>query len=111
VLRLAGVAGGLEFDRLSVAFDHTCGETRGNLAYCWGFNYSGQLGDGTTLTRLTPVAVKGGHIFRQLDVGYGHACGIATTGVAYCWGRNNSGQLGDGTNTDRLKPVPISGTM
>jgi alpha-tubulin suppressor-like RCC1 family protein len=36
---------------------HTCGVTLGNVAYCWGLNSEGQLGDGTTTTRLTPVAV------------------------------------------------------
>jgi len=54
---------------------HTCGETTQNRAYCWGDNYYGQLGDGTTTRRLTPVAVAGGLFFSQMSAGYGWTCG------------------------------------
>jgi alpha-tubulin suppressor-like RCC1 family protein len=55
------VAGGLRFSGVSAAGvgSHTCGVTIGNLAYCWGNNNRGQLGDGTTTARTTPVAVAG----------------------------------------------------
>src|SRR5687768_4472971 len=36
---------------------HTCGVTTDDRAYCWGINDNGQLGDGTTTQRLTPVPV------------------------------------------------------
>jgi alpha-tubulin suppressor-like RCC1 family protein len=79
----------------------------GNLAYCWGTNFSGELGDGTTTTRLAPVPVAGGLQFRQVSAGTNHTCGVTTGNVAYCWGLNDFGQLGDGTRDARLAPAAV----
>jgi len=58
--------------------------------YSWGRNSAGQLGDGTTSTQLTPVAVVGmvgstssPLTFAQVDAGKAHVCGVDTAGVAY----------------------------
>jgi len=104
------VAGGLSLERVTAGAFHTCGETTLSRAYCWGamgYN-SGQLGDGTTTGRLTPVAVAGGLYFSQVSAGTTHTCAKTSAGVAYCWGWNFFGQVGDGTTTDRLTPVPVA---
>lgn len=109
------MADGLRFRRVGLGSNHTCGVTTSHVAYCWGFNDVGQLGDGTEdIIRLTPVRVAGGLRFRQVisgGDGSGHTCGVTTSHVGYCWGRNNFGQLGDGTTTDRPTPVPVAGAM
>jgi alpha-tubulin suppressor-like RCC1 family protein len=53
------VAGGLAFLRVTGGRRHTCGLTPAGVAFCWGANESGQLGDGTTLPRLRPRRVAG----------------------------------------------------
>jgi alpha-tubulin suppressor-like RCC1 family protein len=109
------VAGGLRFRQVEAgsgaAAEFTCGITySGNRAYCWGYNFDGQLGDGTRTTRLKPVAVLGGHLFRQVSAGGFHACGVTTEDVAFCWGRNLEGELGDSTNAPRrLRPSRVVG--
>ena len=57
----ARVVGGLHFASLTVPTTgwHSCGVTTDNRAYCWGRNAEGQLGDGTHISRPTPVAVVG----------------------------------------------------
>ena len=40
---------------------HTCAVTQSNQVWCWGLNDHGQLGDGTTTTRLTPVQATGSY--------------------------------------------------
>lgn len=102
-------AAALAFQHVSAGGLQTCGLTTQNQAYCWGYNVTGALGDGTTTTRLTPVAVVGGLSFRQVDAGVFHTCAVATDNRAYCWGLNRFGGLGDGTTEVRLQPVPVAG--
>jgi alpha-tubulin suppressor-like RCC1 family protein len=76
---------------------------------CWGDNTVGQLGDGTTTARTTPVTVPG--ITTAVDIVSGprHTCVRLMDGTVRCWGENNFGQLGDGTTTNRSSPVTVSG--
>ncbi len=103
------------YSQLSLGLWHTCGLTGGGAAYCWGENYSGQLGDSTLgAGHLLPAPVTGGLRFTTLAAGYAFACGIGSGGAAYCWGSNMAGQLGDstsGTRADRLTPTPVVGGL
>src|SRR2546425_23071 len=89
----------LTFVAVSAGFVHTCGFTTAGGAYCWGVNYCGQLGDGDTTRRTSPIAVGGGLTFATVSAAYFHTCGITIAGAAYCWGVNGTGQLGNGTTT------------
>jgi alpha-tubulin suppressor-like RCC1 family protein len=81
------------------------------VAYAWGRNRYGQLGDGTTTNRTTPTRVSGGHTLASISAGGYHTVGITTSGDAYAWGRNNYGQLGlaPPMTGDRLTPTRVTG--
>jgi alpha-tubulin suppressor-like RCC1 family protein len=100
-------AAALAFRQVSVTWFHTCGVTTDNVAYCWGDNRDGALGNGTTNDSPTPVPVAGGLFFRKVTTGTDYSCGIALNDLTYCWGENNVGQLGDGTTIQRLTPVRV----
>jgi alpha-tubulin suppressor-like RCC1 family protein len=104
------VATGVAFTSLTAGYYHACGLTSAGAAYCWGYDASGQLGDGTTTdARDSPVAATGGVKFATLTGGYWHTCGLTAAGVAYCWGNNNWAQLGDSTRIARTTAVPVTG--
>ena len=93
---------------------HSCAETTTKRAFCWGDNTFGQLGDGTTTTRLVPVAVAGGLYFSQVGAGDLHTCGKAGNGTVYCWGDGTYGELGNdtsGATIHRTTPQPVLGAM
>lgn len=85
---------------------HTCAGNAGDIR-CWGFNTSGQLGDGTLDTRYAPVPVSLPGAAVAVGSGREHSCAVTTTGDTYCWGYNTFGQLGDGTTEQRSSPVRV----
>ena len=88
------VAEGIAFASVHTGGRHTCVLTAEGVAYCWGENDGGQLGDGSTAYRAEPAAVSGNLRFSALATGAGHTCGLATDSRAYCWGFNPYGQVG-----------------
>ena len=102
-------------DRTAVAITaglyHTCAILDDGSVSCWGYNYNGQIGDGTTTDRNTPTPTSSLGTDRTavaIDSGYFHTCAILDDGSVSCWGYNNYGQLGDGTTTDRNTPTQTS---
>ena len=77
--------------------------------WAWGNNRYGQLGDGTTTDRTTPVQVMNLNSIASLSTGDDHTVAVKSDGTVWAWGRNGSGQLGDGSTTSRITPVQVTG--
>jgi len=99
--------------KISASYNHTCAIASNNLAYCWGQNTYGELGNNSTVDSLVPAAVYMGGILSgktitAISAGDLHTCAIASDNQAYCWGANWNGQLGNNTTINSSIPVAVN---
>jgi alpha-tubulin suppressor-like RCC1 family protein len=84
----------------------TCAITSAGALWCWG----NPVGDGTTMTRSSPVEITSVTGAAEIVIGTDHACVKIGDGEIRCWGWNGAGQLGDGTTMDATAPVTVVGS-
>ena len=91
--------------------EHSLALTSTGRVLAWGDNDFGQLGDGTTIERDTPVRITMPSSVKKVTklIG-GGVFSLALTGAGHllAWGSNAFGELGDGTFTDHLQPEPVA---
>lgn len=103
----SGGAGATVFDNITYATSYvTCGVKTGNTGWCWGGNGAGNVGDGTTTERTSPVQISGSWLMIVPGFEY-TTCGVQTNGTLWCWGDNQYGQLGQGTTDASAHPSPV----
>lgn len=93
---------------IAVGGRHSCVQISGTVK-CWGWNNSGQLGDGTSTDSLAPVAVAGLAGVSFISGGMVHTCALLTSGAVKCWGNNTQGRLGNGSTINASTPVDVIG--
>ncbi len=94
---------------VSVGFRHSCALLADGTARCWGYNYSGELGDGTTTNSSSPVVVSGLASATAISAGYRSNCTAHANGTIRCWGDNGNGQLGYGASASSFFPAAVNG--
>jgi alpha-tubulin suppressor-like RCC1 family protein len=78
--------------------------------WAFGANASGQLGDGTTVSRNSAEQVPGLGGITKVVAGEGTSYAIGAGGVLLAWGSNANGGLGNGTTAGQsLTPVAVPG--
>ena len=90
------------------AYAHTLAVKTDNTLWAWGrgFNF-GQLGQGTTISRSSPVQIGSLTNWASISVGTGGSRAIKTDGTLWAWGAGANGTLGLGDVINRSSPVQI----
>ncbi len=78
-----------------------------NTVWACGANNFGQLGDGTTIGKLSPIQVTSLTGITDMKGGGGHSLFLKNDNTVWVCGRNSSGQLGDGTIIDKATPFQL----
>ena len=86
---------------------HTVALKNDGTVWAWGYNYFGQLGDGSNTQSNVPVQVEGLTDVAAVSAGDRHTVALKEDGTVWAWGGNNYGQLGDGSRTDSNVPVQV----
>jgi alpha-tubulin suppressor-like RCC1 family protein/uncharacterized protein YjdB len=96
---------------LSLGEQNTCAVTVEGEALCWGINWLGQVGNGTTGPQVN-VPASAGTGFVRVATGRSHSCGLLVTGRISCWGDNTAGELGVGSfGGSRPVPTPVASDL
>lgn len=85
---------------------HLARRSDGTL-WAWGYNFYGQLGDGTATNRYAPVQIGTATNWNSFSGGYYSSVATRSDGTLWAWGQNSYGQLGDGTVAQRNAPTRI----
>ncbi|WP_316636145.1 leucine-rich repeat domain-containing protein [uncultured Flavobacterium sp.] len=88
-------------------YGHTVALKTDGTLWAWGNNFSGQLGNGTTLDKNIPTQVGTANDWQNVVAGKLHTVALKKDGTLWAWGKNTLGALGDGTTTNSRVPKQI----
>ena len=98
----------IEFKEIYAGESYTLAIDKEERLWSWGYNGTGQLGDGTKVDRTNPLKIKEENKFIKVSAGQYHVMSIDEEGNLWTWGRNENGQLGDGTTVDNANPIKLN---
>jgi alpha-tubulin suppressor-like RCC1 family protein len=99
------IGGAEPLTTISIGDNHGCGLNAAGAAFCWGWGFDGELGDGPSTSSGTLRPAAAGMIFRSIHAFHDASCGITTAGELRCWGGN--AQYVFGRTSNPRTPVPL----
>lgn len=95
------------WSKISSGLYHNLAIAQNGTLWAWGYNNSGQVGDGTTINKIIPTQISTETNWVSAHAGYYHSFAIKSDGTLWGWGLNTTRQLGDGTNANKVVPTQI----
>jgi len=91
--------------KVSAGSHHVVALKKDGTLWAWGFNKKGQLGDGATANKTSPVQIGKDSRWVAISAGGMHSLALKLDNTSWSWGGNDHGQLGDGARSDKTTPV------
>jgi alpha-tubulin suppressor-like RCC1 family protein len=91
---------------VSAGIDHSVAVRPDGTLWAWGFNGSGQLGDGTLTARSAPVQIGTDTDWSTVSANGNHTLALKKDGSLWSWGDGFWGQIGDGSYGS-IKKTPV----
>ncbi|WP_395737483.1 cadherin-like beta sandwich domain-containing protein [Prosthecobacter sp.] len=112
LVNTSGILSGKTIVAIAAGYEFSLALCSDGTVAAWGMNGSGQLGDGSFATRLSPVAVStagvlNGRTVTLISAGLDFVVARCSDGTLAAWGGNDNGQLGDGTSNGSNVPVSV----
>lgn len=100
---------GMYFTKIASGETHVIATGIDGELYSWGNNYTGELGDNTTISKSIPTKIElaSGVKPKKIAIGSGYSMATGTDNNLYTWGCNTFGELGDGTVNNKYSPTKI----
>lgn len=96
-----------DWKSVSVGGGHCLALKYDNTLWAWGANNRGQLGDGTTINRLTPIQIGNLNDWKYVTAFSGHSMAIKNDNSLWAWGFNEDGSIGNGTTIDQYTTIQV----
>jgi len=93
--------------QISAGSSHSLAIKRDGTVWAWGSNGYGQLGDGSSTTRISPVQLSGLSNAIMIVAGFYHSLALKNDGSVWAWGSSGVGDLGDGKHSWKRTPVQV----
>jgi uncharacterized repeat protein (TIGR02543 family) len=112
-----GLIGEETIIKIDLGLYHCSALTSNDRIFTWGYNFYGQLGDGTVENKNIPTDITSSFSFNEnekikdISLGAYYSVALTTDGRIFTWGHNVYGQLGDGTNIKQETPVDITSSF
>jgi len=104
------VGGFTDWVQISAGYGHTAAIRANGTAWAWGSAANGLLGDGTTVSKSSPVSVLNGFTdWAEISAGRYHTAALRANGTAWCWGFGGAGQIGENSAINRSSPQSVVG--
>jgi alpha-tubulin suppressor-like RCC1 family protein len=109
----SGVLSGKTILSISAGNSHSLALCADGTVAAWGYNFYGQLGNGSNANSSVPVAetqsgVLVGKTVVAVSTGFSHSLALCSDGTVASWGYNLYGQLGNGNTTNSNVPVLVT---
>jgi len=96
------------WEKIAAGNSYTLAIKDDGTLWAWGANHNGQLGDGTTENKDTPIQITSSHEWQQIFTKHNSSFAIKRDGTLWAWGENRYATLGNDSINDQHTPVQIT---